>query len=447
MAEEHICGPSSAATSPSQKGRSYHRRNNLPWCGLLKATSAWATAERNAGRELPDFMETYKPVDEHICGTAEEAEEASGAGVLYHYRKGTKACGKANAERNLYKKERKEAVKNMNLAPPVDTYICGEASEAERPSKTHYNWHIYWSTEPCGKALREMAWAAAEDRAGCSLPNWTPGRKPTFHECGTAEDAEGPFQGHYIWHKKQGTELCEKARVENNWCKYENRAGHPVADYKPINRMNGYECGEAEDAEGPSEGHYSWHLSNKTTPCGLALAERSWRAAEKHAGRSLPDYKRTEPLHYECGEAEDVERPSWSHYNWHRRKNTLPCGLAKAEMVWSQAENRAGHPLPDYPQTKTMRELDWDAPTVLYRYSFEDGDAYWGITSSPDPEVRWKRQRAETTPLGEKIRSKVPFFVEVVAKYMDRRTAAEMERLVIQGGNPFGTLLNVVHNG
>ena len=204
------------------------------------------------------------------------------------------------------------------------------------------------------------------------------------HECGPREAAEGPSGKHYDWHRYHQTPQCGKAKVERNWLEAEQSAGHPLPDYEPVRNMDGYECGTADEAVGPSTGHYHWHRRNGEDPCGKAIREHSWKGAERAAERPLPDY---EP-------------------------NTM---------------------------------YDPDAETFVYQITFIDGDRYYGVTSR-NPEVRWREHRGTDTPLGRKLRSGTMFMTEVLCVAPNRRLALEVERMAIKSGNPWGSILNDFHN-
>ena len=111
-------------------------------------------------------------------------------------------------------------------------------------------------------------------------------------------------------------------------------------------------CGDYDDREVASHSHYSWHRRQGQEPCDKARAEHAWYMAEWKAKKPLPDWKpskeRPKPVNHICGNAEDAERPSGAAYEWHQRQGTAPCDKSKAERYWKASERRAGHPLPDY---------------------------------------------------------------------------------------------------
>ena len=199
-------------------------------------------------------------------------------------------------------------------------------------------------------------------------------------------------------------------------------------------------CGEAQDATGPGNGHSHWHRRLGTPLCGKARTELNWYAAERKAGRSLPDYKPVRNYAgYECGPAEAATGPSAGHYKWHRRYDTAQCGLALREMAWRNAEVTAGHPIPDY-EPHSM--FDPEAQATVYQITFLDGDRYYGVTAR-EPETRWREHWGRQSPLGEKMRSGVPFVTEVLCVAPTRRQAREIESMAIKAGNPWGAIINL----
>ena len=88
--------------------------------------------------------------------------------------------------------------------------------------------------------------------------------------------------------------------------------------------------------------------------------------------------------------------------------------------------------------------FDPDAETFVYQITFLDGDRYYGITSR-DPMVRWKEHQGKDSLLGKKLRSGIVFITEVLCVAPNRRIALDIERMAIQSGNPWGALLNDIH--
>ena len=325
------------------------------------------------------------------------------------------------------------------------THICGTAEEATGPSTRHYQWHRYYKTPLCGKAIREDNWFRAEKRAGHSLPEWPP---PKFKcKCGTAGKATGPSQKGYNYHRSRGETACAKSKREAAWYSAEQKAGHMLLDYQPTKNMEGYKCGETGDAVEPQSAHYAWDLTHKGKACDKARAEVAWYRAQIEAGYPLPDYKprKNNWEGWECGPADAATGPSQKHYGWHFENGTEPCGLSLAENAWRAYELRTGKPAPDYKYKDHHGGApDWDAPTCVYQHTFLDGDRYYGI--SAEPHTRWLKQRREPTPLGDKMRSGAIFITEVLCVAPNRRMAEEIEKIAIKAGNPWGSLLNVAHN-
>ena len=390
----------------------------------------------------------------HICGTADDRERPSTRHYAWHLRNGTEPCGKSRCESSWYQAERKAGRSLPDWEPSVPhDHACGTADDQERPSGAHYQFHLRAGTEPCEKAHAELNWYFAEKSAGRPVPDyqykngWRASRKE--YECGTEEDRESPSGAHYGWHKFYNTEPCGKSRAEKAWYRAEKEAGHPLPDYqyktgwnKERTRKVEYECGTSDDRTQPSKNHYAWHKFRNTEPCGKALAENAWYRAEKSAGCSLPDWQPFDFYDHQCGTADDRKQPSTAHYKKHYREGTEPCGKGLAERNWWMAEWKVGQALPDW---EPGHEIDWDAPTCLYRYDFADGDIYWGITSQ-QPEDRWNQESRDLTRLGRKLRKQgIGYEVKVVALCDNRWIAVEMEERAIKASNGHA-LLNDTHN-
>ena len=269
------------------------------------------------------------------------------------------------------------------------------------------------------------------------------GKPYAKHICGPAEDATGPSGAHYRWHLRHRTPTCGKAKREFAWKSKEKRLGRSIPDYAPPTLLE-FECGSEEAAEGPSNRHYDWHLRRNTAPCGKARREASWSCAERRAGHPLPDWKPRYNLKgHICEDAVAAQTASRAHYDWHHYWDTPPCGKATAEFAWWTLEKKRGYAIPDY-DAETRMGTDWDAPTTVYQHTFIDGDRYYGISSNP--EYRWQQQKWETSPLGDKLRSGAMFITEVLCVAPNRRMAMEVERMAIKSGNPWGRLLNRIHN-
>ena len=170
-------------------------------------------------------------------------------------------------------------------------HICGPPEAATGPSMAHWAWHQRYKTERCGKSLRERAWYSAERRAGCPLPDYQPTIRKR-HKCGPAVEATGPSKAAEWYHQQWGTPLCGKAKREKAWYLAEYRAGHTIADYQPKRHLGeGWKCGAAEDATGPFTGHYATHYREGTLPCQRARREYGWWKAERDAGFSIPNWR------------------------------------------------------------------------------------------------------------------------------------------------------------
>ena len=403
----------------------------------------------------------------HICGERSEAVEPSSAHYSWHYRWNTEPCGKA-LEEHAWRSAEKTAGRPLSDYQPVrpNRYVCGSAEDVEEPSRAHEKWHLRNPEErgrPCEKSVVEAAWYRWVRKTGRpaeewwrreNRTNWNNQKVRVFHECGEASDATGPSQSHYAWDKKHYGKPCGLAREEYSWYEAERRAGHPIEDltaWRTRERTSrkgiplvSYECGEAVEATEPNVAHYAWHLYNGTECCPRSRKEFAWSKAQDREERVIKDFD-WQPKNmggYECGTAEDAERPTSSHYSYDMTHYGKACDKAKVEGAWAAKERSLGRPVPDY---EPYSDLDWDAPTSVYQYTFLDGDRYYGITSRR-PEVRWQHQTRENSRLGEKIRSGVPYTTEVLCVAPDRRQAVEIERLAIKSGNPWGNLLNDQHN-
>ena len=262
----------------------------------------------------------------------------------------------------------------------------------------------------------------------------------TKHICGEREDATGPSRAHYAWHYRRGDPRCGKALQEYAWYWAEAKSESPIPIFVPDRNRDGYQCGTEADAVAPSRNHYKWHKYAGTPVCGLAQREYGWAIAESHAGRVIEDYQPARHQGgYVCGAAADAESASGGHYGWHRWFGTQPCAKSLAEKAWEAAERRAGRKLDSHVP------FAQDVPTTVYQITFLDGDRYYGLTSLL-PETRWKEHQVADTPVGRKIRSGTVFVTEVLCVAPNRRQAAEIERMAIKAGNPWGNLLNIQHN-
>ena len=489
----YICGTADEAAEPGDGHYIHDRLYKGEPCGKALKERQLAQAERDAGRSRKTI---------YVCGSADKAERPGSGHYLWHKRRGTSPCDKSRAEMGWQQAERKagQPVPDYKYVPKrKNGHQCGEEQDAKMPGSGHYNWHKRNGTEPCEKSYREMKWARAEKRAGKPLPDWQP-PAPITYECGTAEDAESPQGRHLAWHKTHGTEPCEKAKVENRWYRAEYRAGHPLPNYKPIHNLNGHICGTAEDATGPNQahydwhkynktdycdksrreiawynaeknaghplpdwepfipevyvcgtgeeatkpgsGHHQWHIRNETEPCDKSLWERSWYMAERHAGETIPNWRPPEPVSYPCGPPEDAEGPSTAHYGWHNHNGTPACGRAKKENAWDAAEKRYGYPLPDY---EYLAGKDRSKPTALYRITGgKDLDIYIGISQTPDD--RYQQHHTANTLVGEMLRSDTRRYFEILHWYPNWDKAEQAEKQLIKEGNPFGgRVVNITH--
>ena len=338
------CGSADEATGPVSGHYIWHRRQGTPACDRSRAEKAWHYAESRAGHCLPDYQ--YKP----------------------HNRQG---------------------------------YVCGSADDAIRPCGNHYAWHYRQGSPACDKALVEIAWLKAEEKAGKPLPDyqWKPRPKSVVYECGSGNEADSPNRNHYAWHLYYRTEPCDKSRAEIAWYRVEERAGHSIPDYykqyqRQYQNREGYVCGSADTAEEPSYRHLQWHKYHQTEPCGKSRKESAWHYAEYRAGQPIPDYqwKQNNMNGYECGTEEEATGPSGKHYDWHKNNNTDYCGKSRLERLWYNAELVAGYTIPDYQRTRN--------PNGHSNYICGSADEATGPSTA---HYSWHRKR-DTEPCDKSIR-------------------------------------------
>ena len=255
---------------------------------------------------------------------------------------------------------------------------CGPAEDRRKPSGALQEQHRREGTTRCGKANAEARWRKAEKEAGHPLPDWEPSNRIYGYVCGTAKDREKPSVNHYIWHRRNLVERgspCEKSITEVAWYWAEQAAGHPLPDWKPKHKMK-YACGTADEREAPSRNHWRWHRNRpwrRGEPCGCAVAEKDWWNAEQAAGHPLPDWEPTG--RWRCGTLEEtlLAGPTAAHYQYHRDNKQEPCQAALLSAAWREAERRAGHPLPEWRPTKTR----WQCGTAEQRETPNPAHYHW----------------------------------------------------------------------
>ena len=294
---DFICGTEDEMAEPTMKHDAWHRNNKKKRgkpCGKAKAEAAWARAEETAGEPLPDYI--YQPLAQHICGEAEDATSPSSAHYSWHRRKPEERgepCGKSIREHTW--KGRKNSTEVFEPQQPV-IYECGGKEDATGPSGAHYAWHKIKPEErgePCDKAKAETCWLEAEKRAGHSLPDWKPWEPPTY-ECGPQSAVERPSKTHYAWHLRHKTTPCPLSRAEVAWSDAERRARKPLPNWKP-RKLAHYECGTAKEATGPSNKHYNWHKKRRSPQCEKSRREYAWDKAEKYHDKQIENFQLTKP--------------------------------------------------------------------------------------------------------------------------------------------------------
>ena len=97
------CGQAGEATAPGHRHYQRHYRKRETPCPKSRAETAWAAAEEQAGRPLPDYPQNYQQRNTHYeCGGADEATEPGTGHYQRHYRKGETPCPKSLAEKGHY---------------------------------------------------------------------------------------------------------------------------------------------------------------------------------------------------------------------------------------------------------------------------------------------------------------------------------------------------------
>ena len=451
----NLLEPSTAINAEQQKtvespnlGHSYwDKRHREIICDKAKAEAAWHNAERKAGYPLPDW-EPAKAVY-YECGGINDAEQPTYNHYAWHNSNNTEPCGKSKSENNWKIAERKAGRPLPDWKPryPFD-HTCGDKTKATGPSCGHYGWHKRLGIPLCGRAKYEYSWYSAERRAGKAIPNWEPPQKIEY-ECGDEQDAVAPSGGdngwHAAWHRRNGTKVCGKAKREERWAEAERKASRPLLIFEPRRKVT-YICGEAEDATTPNRSHYSWHKYYGTKPCRKSMKEARWYEREQAKKKPIKDFK-YKPLSRQpddkCGPAEDAIGPSLAHSSWHYVREIPECARSSRERRWYDAQRTSGYTREDYWGEWIW---EWNVPTFLYRYLFEDLSLYWGVTIQK-PEERWKQHKKANSSLGRKIRSGMPYSVEVTWRFSNRYDAEDTEHSLIALGNPWGgEMLNTAQN-
>lgn len=154
----------------------------------------------------------------------------------------------------------------------------------------------------------------------------------TEHSCSDGQPA-APGTVHYEMHRKQGTEPCPASRYAVSWNRWKLR--HPGRDLDEYhtrrNNMDGWTCSDGRP-DAPGHGHYRWHRTRGTDPCGESRYAVSWHKwTRKHPERDQDDYHNPElrrrlrrKVFYECSDGQP-SAPGVGHYFWHRRYGTDPC--------------------------------------------------------------------------------------------------------------------------
>ena len=233
-------------TEPERPGKghlAWHRRKSTEPCPKSKAESNWATAEKKAGRPLPDWK-PWKPgmprpasrKYEYRCGGFDDRQTANVNHKAQHIREGSEVCAAAEAE-SLWRAAEyrvghpipdwERTDRNNGLA----TYQCGDEADATEPGLRHYNAHYHRRENPCGKSLFMKAWFKAEERAGTSLPNWQR-PEPVVYDCGGPDAATRPSVSHAAYHYGRDEPRCGSSLAEASWWVAEKKAGKPIPDYQ-----------------------------------------------------------------------------------------------------------------------------------------------------------------------------------------------------------------------
>ena len=82
----------------------------------------------------------------------------------------------------------------------------------------------------------------------------------------------------------------------------------------------------------------------------------------------------------------------------------------------------------------------------VYKIEFTNGDTYIGCTSLSIDERVYNHVKTPYSLVGQRIREGNPFDAEVISVVSSKEEGLLLEALHIKKGNPYGRLLNVVHN-
>ena len=381
-----------------------------------------------------------------VCGTTADWDGTT-PNVTHkrqHIARNETACGLSEAQASHYHAIRWAASKGktlpVNWEPPEPViYVCSDnPDDREKPDVNHYQRDRLLG-KICAKSRAERAWARAEAKAKKPLPDWKPVEYVEEYECGDFADAVSPGSGHASRHISNGEECCGKSRAERAWAKEEWTQKRKIVDYE-FRPREPHTCGDATEYQEPSARGYQYHRNRNEECCPKSIIEARWAKAVRKAGKPLPDWTPPQPRVFVCGEAHEAEEASWAHQGHHRDRNEFVCFKARREAAWATYQNDTGKIVERYEPNKV---LDYNVATWLYVRKFLDGDYYWGLTAMK-PAKRWRRQLIETTPVGQKLQTGAVHASAAVVVCPDRWQTSDLERIAIQTG-PLDLLLNIEH--
>ena len=255
---------------------------------------------------------------------------------------------------------------------------------------------------------------------------WTPlpGRG-----CSDQPDLDGlvPGLGHYFAHWRRGQEGCPQALAEQAAHKWKrNHGGLEGFAYRP--HIEEYLCEPHPDWI-PNSAHRSRHLSAGETPCGWSLLELQ---AHRYQQRGDPFAERIFNCAWDDGGTDE------GHYQWHRKPDKPPtCDVARAQYMRYHRIYRTG-------TTELGDRLD--RPHRVYQITFLDGDRYYGITARTLNHRLTGHLSLEGYEVGDRLQAGEPYTMEQLCETPDGREAQVLERMMVRSGNPWGRVINRVHN-
>ena len=241
------------------------------------------------------------------------------------------------------------------------------------------------------------------------------------HDCTQTGE---PNTRHAKWHYNKGEKPCRPARLENAWA----RSGHRNTTLYGEALPPDYDCTQPVK---PRSSHVQWHTDRGQTPCRASRLERSWaRTGQYKTWLRGQD----QPAHHDCTTPQQASR---GHAVWHWKRQEPPCEASLIEHAWAQSGHSNTH-------VRAYTKPGDDQPRTLYQITFADGARYYGQTWR-SLEARLDDHHRAPTRVGAKLRTGLPYHIEQLCEAPDRKTAIDLERLMIRSGNPHGELLNQTH--